>query len=456
MSGVTSNPTPGPKNDIDSLIAAERHASLAYSTYDNSGASIKSRTGTRLLNSSRKKLLPALICSVMIIGSVGAFMATRDNNAIPFGSLVDSDKPEVQLPDTTPDLSDDHAYLDEETLTRLQSTFEEEAKKRADEETKLAQRDNDQPESPAPKPAPTPAPTPKPTPKPAPTPAPKPAPTPAPTPKPTPAPTPTPVPASINTITKVLVFVEENHSYDQMRLGMPYAATLADKYGYSNNFYAIRHPSLPNYIAMAGGSTNGITANGSPSTYKVKGPSIFGQAIAANKTAKTYADGMPSNCYLSNGGTKYVVRHNPWAYFVDERALCQKFDVPFTKFDEDVKAGALPNLGFVIPNNCNNAHDCSLKTADNWFKTQMAKVFNGPDWKSGKLAVVLTADEDNKSSGNKILTAVMHPSLNRKVVSQKLTLYSLSRFCSELVGAKPLKNALTAASMSDAFGLKFK
>lgn len=240
-----------------------------------------------------------------------------------------------------------------------------------------------------------------------------------------------------------------------MRLGMPYAATLADKYGYANNFYAIRHPSLPNYIAMAGGSTNGITANGSPSTYKVKGPSIFGQAIAAKKTAVTYADGMPSNCYLSNGGTKYVVRHNPWAYFVDERALCQKHDVPFTKFDAAVKAGTLPNLGFVIPNNCNNAHDCSLKTADNWFKTQMAKVFNGPDWKSGKLAVILTADEDNKSSGNKILTVVIHPSQNRKVVSQKLTLYSLSRLCSELVGAKPLKEALNAPSMSAAFGLKF-
>lgn len=446
MSGVTPNSAPETKNDIDSLIAADRHASMAYATYEDSANAKRSRSQTRLSISGRKIVLPAIICSVLLIGSVGAFMVARTNNPAPYGALVDNDQSEVRLPENNIDLSNDHAYLDEETLTRLQSTFEEEAKKKAAEEEKLAQKDAEQPDAPQPAPTPTPTPTPKPTPTP----------TPKPAPKPAPAPTPAPVPAvSINTVTKVLVFVEENHSYDQMRLGMPYAATLADKYGYANNFYAIRHPSLPNYIAIAGGSTNGITANGSPSTYKVKGPSIFGQAIAANKTAVTYADGMPSNCYLSNGGTKYAVRHNPWAYFVDERALCQKYDVPFTKFDSAVTTGTLPNLGFVIPNNCNNAHDCSLKTADNWFKTQMAKVFNGPDWKSGRLAVILTADEDNKSSGNKILTVVIHPSQNRKIVSQKLTLYSLSRFCSELVGAKPLKEALTAPSMSAAFGLKF-
>ena len=53
-------------------------------------------------------------------------------------------------------------------------------------------------------------------------------------------------------------------------------------------------------------------------------------------------------------------------------------------------------------------------TADTWFKRWTTKIFNGQDWRSGWLAVVLPADEDDKSAGNNVLTVVIHPSQNRK------------------------------------------
>ena len=102
--------------------------------------------------------------------------------------------------------------------------------------------------------------------------------------------------ASPVTVTKVLVFVEENHSLSQMKSGMTYAFGLAKKFGYATKYTAITHPSLPNYIAIARGQTYGIKDNKSPSSHQVRGKSVFGQAIAAHKTAATYADGMPSNC----------------------------------------------------------------------------------------------------------------------------------------------------------------
>jgi phosphatidylinositol-3-phosphatase len=279
-----------------------------------------------------------------------------------------------------------------------------------------------------------------------------------PTPTPTPIPTPTPTPSvkaePDNTVTKVLVFIEENHSLAQMQEGMPYAFDLAGKFGYAANFSAIRHPSLPNYIAIAGGSAYGIKSNNAPSSNQpVRGISVFGQAIRAGKTAGLYADGMPGNCHTSNGGDRYGIRHNPWAYFSAEKALCQQFDVPASQLDGVIAAGTLPNVGMVIPNNCNNAHDCSLGSADDWFRQWMAKIFNGPDWKSGHLAVVLTADEDNKKSGNIVLTVVIHPSQKGNVVTTRLTHYSLSRLLSEVTGSPPLINANTAPSMSEAFGL---
>lgn len=255
-------------------------------------------------------------------------------------------------------------------------------------------------------------------------------------------------------VSKVLVFIEENHSLRQMSSGMPYAFSLAMRYGYATNFVATRHPSLPNYIAIAGGSTYGISSSADPSSNKpVRGESVFGQAIRAGKTAVTYADGMPNNCRTTNGGDKYGVRHNPWVYFISERELCNRFDVPVDRLGADITAGRLPHVGMVIPNNCNNAHDCSLGTADKWFQLWMERIFQGPDWKSGKLAVILTADEDDKKSGNVILTVVIHPSQKGNVVKTRLTHYSLSKLLSELTGSPPLINAKTAPSMSDAFGL---
>jgi len=253
-------------------------------------------------------------------------------------------------------------------------------------------------------------------------------------------------------ITKLVVFVEENHSLSQMKANMPYAFSLAKKYAYANNYFAIRHPSLPNYIAIASGSTRGITNDAAPSSNGFSGTSVFGQAINNNKTAKLYVESLPSNCKLSNSG-KYAVKHNPWAYVSSERSLCNKYDVNMTAFTSDVSNAKLPNVSMVIPNLCNDAHDCSLATADNWFKARMQQITAGQDWKSGKLLVVLTADEDDKNSDNKVLTVLIHPSLKSKVGSCKLTHYSLSRLYSEVTHTTPILNAKNAASMKSCFGL---
>lgn len=259
--------------------------------------------------------------------------------------------------------------------------------------------------------------------------------------------------AALAPVTKVLVFVEENHSLAQMKAGMPYAYGLARRYGYASNYVAATHPSLPNYIAIAGGSTKRITDNKDPASHRLTGPSVFGRAIAAGKTAASYVDGMPANCSLTKGGSAYVPRHNPWAYFVDERALCRSFDRPVDALGPAITAGSLPNVGMVIPNLLHDAHDGSLATADAWFKGWMTKIMAGPDWASGRLVVVLTADEDDRNAGNKVLTIVMNPRLNSRVVTTRLTHYSLTRLFAEVSGTRRLGSAKGAPSMRDAFGL---
>ena len=91
--------------------------------------------------------------------------------------------------------------------------------------------------------------------------------------------------------------------------------------------------------------------------------------------------------------------------------------------------------------------------ADAWFKGVMHTVFAGPDWKAGRLAVVLTGDEDDGSSGNKVLTVVIHPSQHGRVVSTRLDHYSLSGLLSQVAGTVPLAEALRAPNLAAAFRL---
>jgi len=254
-------------------------------------------------------------------------------------------------------------------------------------------------------------------------------------------------------VTKLLVFVVENHSLRQMRSRMPYTARLARRFGYAVDYRAVAHPSLPDYLAIASGSTHRVADDSSPARHRLRGRTVFGQALARGETAKVYAEGMPSHCALVDGGSGYAVRHNPWTYFVQERRECRRHDVAMRAFAGDVDRGRLPNAGMVLPNLCNDAHDCSLSGADAWLRARLSRVLQGPDWRSGHLAVVITADEDDYSQGNRVLTVVAHPSQHSRVVRTRLTHYSLARLYEDVLGVRRLGRAARAPSMSRVFHL---
>ncbi|MEO6510845.1 MAG: alkaline phosphatase family protein [Nocardioides sp.] len=258
--------------------------------------------------------------------------------------------------------------------------------------------------------------------------------------------------ASMAPVTKLLVVIGENHSFSQMKDEMPYTFGLAESYGYATAYYALAHPSLPNYLVIAGGSTFGVVDDDDPSAHPVSGPSVFGRALANGGTAAVFNDAMTTPCQRDNDGT-YAVRHNPWTYFVDEASQCETYDLPMSAFDEAVATGRLPTAGMVVPDLVHDAHDAPLSGTDVWFHALMDKVFAGPDWASGHLAVVLTADEDEGSDNNRVLTVVIHPSQSHHVVSTRLDHYSLSRLYAEVEHAAPLGQAGDATSMADAFGL---
>jgi phosphatidylinositol-3-phosphatase len=285
--------------------------------------------------------------------------------------------------------------------------------------------------------------------------------TPAPTTS-TPAPsTSSPVPPPPATGHKLLVIPLENHSQSEALAQMPNLAGWAQQFGQATSYYAITHPSLPNYLAIFGGSTFGVTSDCSvgSSGCVPAAPSVWGQTLAAGHTAAAYQESMTSDCQTGGSGS-YAPRHGPWPYWTDagERAACQANDVPSGtatsgRLVDDIRAGALPTTGELTPNLCNDGHDCGLATTDAWLATWMPVIMAGPDYVAGRLTVVITFDEDDASQNNKVALVVIDPRLHGVDVTGTYDHYSLTRWLDDNAGVALLRNAALAPDLRAAFGL---
>ena len=241
----------------------------------------------------------------------------------------------------------------------------------------------------------------------------------------------------------------ENHSFDQIigSSDVPLINQLAQQHGLAANFYAESHPSLPNYIAMTSGSTQGISDDDPPSDHPLDVPSIFSLLSAGG--SRSLQESMPSNCAKADAG-EYAVRHNPQAYYVNLGSDCTTYNVPLSD-PPDVSA----RFTFVTPNLIHDMHDGSVADGDSWLSTFVPKVLASPEYAAGSTVVFLTWDEDNLISGNHIPTLVIAPSVAPgTTVSARLDHYAMLRATQEMLGITPLLGAAaTAADMRTPFNL---
>jgi phosphatidylinositol-3-phosphatase len=247
----------------------------------------------------------------------------------------------------------------------------------------------------------------------------------------------------------VVWIVMENKVYSQIigAQAAPYINALANRCGLATNFSAETNPSLPNYIAMTSGATQGITDDGGPGQHPLSVASIFSQLGSGGW--RSLAQSMPSNCDHADAGS-YSVHHNPAVYYTNISSQCTTNDVPL---------GATPDISarftLVTPNTCNDMHDCSVATGDQWLSNFIPKILTSSAYTSGTTAVFLTWDEGSKSLGNHIATLVVAPSVVPGTKSgTPFSHYSMLRTTEELLGVTPyLGNAARASSMKNAFHL---
>jgi hypothetical protein len=254
-----------------------------------------------------------------------------------------------------------------------------------------------------------------------------------------------------------MIIAEENHGYDQI-IGNPHAPylnRLATDYGTAADYdagYPAHCPSLAAYILLTSGTTDGICDDNDPKVHRLSGDNIFHQVAASGRQWRDYAESQPAPCTLTSHG-RYLVRHVPATYYLDDRSACRTWTVPIHALRDP-----LPAFSFVSPDACHDMHGapgCSpdlIGAGDKWLQTWLPQIMAAPDYRAGRLTIIITWDEGTSTS-NHIPTLVLAPTLRHVAVSRPLNHCSTLRFAEEQLHLPLLGCAATARSLGPSFHL---
>ena len=224
----------------------------------------------------------------------------------------------------------------------------------------------------------------------------------------------------------------------------PYLNSLASRCGLATNYLAVSHPSLPNYIALTSGSTQGITDDAEPSVHHVAGASIFSEL---GTSWRSLDESMPSPCDRVTSGT-YAARHNPAVYFTN-LPNCSSQDLALS-----LPLNLSAAFTFITPNICDDMHSCSVATGDSWLRRYVPLILSSTEYRSSSMVLFITFDENDNDSLNRVPTIVVGPSVAaRTQVALGFTHYSLLATTETLLHVKLLGAARTAKLMITPFNL---
>jgi phospholipase C len=209
-----------------------------------------------------------------------------------------------------------------------------------------------------------------------------------------------PTPRLVPAFKHIVIIIFENKEFGFVigNSQMPNYNRLAEENTLLTQEYAITHPSLPNYLALIGGDTFGITRSCEDCFFNAR--TLVDEIEDAGLTWKTYQEDFPRPCFLGSSHI-YVQKHNPFIYFdavrLDEER-CNSHIVNLNELPVDLQSGNLPNFVFITPNICNSAHDCDLKTADTWLGPWVDQLQAYPGMREDGL-IILTWDEGQGDHG---------------------------------------------------------
>lgn len=255
----------------------------------------------------------------------------------------------------------------------------------------------------------------------------------------------------------VFVVVEENRDYAMVIDGhaMPYLDSLASQYGLATEYHADTHPSIGNYFMLTVGE---VVTNNDGFKGTVTDDNIVRELVAAGKTWKSYDEDLPFVGYTGGSRGRYARSHNPMSYFSDvmDDSVQRRNLVPLTQLGADLKGNVLPDYGFIVPDMCDDAHNCPPSTADAWLRVHIAPLIASAAFQQNGLLIIVFDEatrDDGTGGGGRVAWVEVSPRSKSSYRSSALYAHeSTLRLTAEGLGLAgfPGKSA-TASNMAEFF-----
>ena len=200
----------------------------------------------------------------------------------------------------------------------------------------------------------------------------------------------------------------------------PYINSLINSQDYVSNYYALGHPSDPNYFRIMGGSDFGIAYN--PVSNVINAPSLMQEMDQAGISWAGYAQGMPfPGATMSQGNYatdalpflefKYVFNNTP--------AYLQTHLLPLTQLSTGLAdPNTAPRFAWIAADSANNmegpvntpgsvarwalsqltTHQYNVAAGDAFVQQEVQTIEASPTWNSSQSDVIyITMDEDSNN-----------------------------------------------------------
>jgi acid phosphatase len=235
----------------------------------------------------------------------------------------------------------------------------------------------------------------------------------------------------------------ENHSYGQVigNPAAPFINQLARGGALFTRSFAVTHPSQPNYLALFSGSTQGVPDDSCPHTFTA--PNLAAGLAGAGMSFAGYAEDLPAAGAQVCSQGEYARKHVPWTDFSNVPGSVSK---PFTSWPA-ADFAALPTVSFVIPNLCNDMHDCGVAVGDAWLRAHLSGYV---DWAmSHDSLLILTWDENDESPGNQISTILAGQPVRPGQYAEPITHYNVLATIESAYALPRTGQAATAQPITD-------
>ncbi len=241
----------------------------------------------------------------------------------------------------------------------------------------------------------------------------------------------------------IVIVMDENHSPAALAHDAPYLMSLERGGANFTNAYAIRHPSEPNYVALFSGSTHNLTSDSCPQAYA--GDNLGAQLVAAGETFTGYAESMPSDGYTGcTSDGVYARKHNPWVNFSSVQAAS---NLRLSHFPKDFNK--LPTVSWVVPNLCDDMHDCDVATGDAWLSTHLSAYAT---WaRTHNSLLIVTFDEAEGGVENRVPLVFYGAHVTAGTYRKNVNHYTVLRTIENLYGLPCLGSACAATPITNIF-----